>query len=202
MLFAFADCNYTDDDGEFVLGGNTRTGGKFTLWLTGLSGSGKTTIAQGLFRELEERGHLCELIDGDAVREFFGNDTDYTRSGRNNNVKRIIFAAKLLSRNGVITLVANIAPYAEIRKFARKEIDNYIQVYVKASIETCIRRDPKGLYAKALVGEESHVVGLDDPYEEPKNSEVTVDTEVQSVSCSVMAIMDYLDQNYLSPVFS
>ncbi len=184
------------------MGGNAGIDGKFTLWLTGLSGSGKTTIAQNLLRELEDRGYQCELIDGDAVRKFFGNDTDYTRSGRNENVKRIIFAAKLLSRNGVITIVANIAPYEEIRELARKEIDNYIQVYVKASIETCIRRDPKGIYAKALVGEESHVVGLDDQYEEPKNPEVTVDTEDQSVSCSVKAIMNYLDQHNLLPIVS
>ncbi len=172
---------------------NTRVNDGFTLWLTGLSGSGKTTIAQGLAEEFAKRGRPFELIDGDRVREFFGNDTDYTRSGRISNIKRIIFAAKLLSRNGVIALVANIAPYDEIRGFARRQIENYIQVYVKADLKTCLRRDPKGLYAKALAGEESSVVGLDQPYEVPRDSEVTVDTEILSVTESVRTIVECLE---------
>jgi len=173
----------------------------FTLWLTGLSGSGKTTIAEGLAEAFGQRNRRFELIDGDRVREFFGNDTDYTRRGRVGNIKRIIFAAKLLSRNGVIALVANIAPYDEIRVFAREQIDNYIQVYVKADLDTCLQRDPKGLYAKALAGEESSVIGLDEPYETPTDSEVTVDTKVQSVAKSVRTILGYLERRgWLSEV--
>jgi adenylylsulfate kinase len=168
----------------------------FVVWLTGISGSGKTTIANALRERLRMAlpGRPVELLDGDAVREFFGGDLGYSRADRIQNIKRIIFAASLLQRNGVPTIVANIAPYYEIRDFARRSIVNYVQVYVKCSLEECQRRDVKGHYARLRRGELRDFVGQDDSYEVPRRPDVIVDTEHETLEQCVSRILAYLSQ--------
>ncbi len=169
----------------------------FVVWLTGISGAGKTTIAYELKRRMKQAlpDAPVELIDGDEVREFFGNDLGYTRNDRIRHIKRIVFAAKLLQRNGVITIVANIAPYYEIRDFARKQIARYVQVYVRCPIEEVERRDVKGHYARIKAGQMTNFIGQDDVYEVPRNPNLVVDTDRETVAESVGKIMSYLESN-------
>lgn len=165
----------------------------YVLWLTGISGSGKTTLAIGLARKLRSvyKDLKIEIIDGDLVRSFF-NDSGYTREARENNIKRIIFTAALLSKNGIFTIVANIAPYKEIRKFAREKIDNYLEIYVRASVEACAKRDVKDLYKKYRRGEMKNIIGLDDKYDVPENPDFIVDTEKEKVKESIENILSFI----------
>lgn len=176
----------------------------FVLWLTGISGSGKTTIANLLRAKLQRAlpAKAVELLDGDIVRQFFGGDLGYSRADRIHNVKRIIFAASLLQRNGVPTIVANIAPYYEIRDFARQSIGNYIQVYVKCSAAECERRDVKGHYARVKRGEMKDFVGQDDTYDVPRRPDMVVDTERETLDQCVERIWELLRQRGLLPAGS
>jgi adenylylsulfate kinase len=163
------------------------------IWLTGLPGSGKTTIAKALQPKLKESGFKVELLDGDIVRKELSPELGFTKQDREINARRVVYLSKLLSRNGIISIVSLISPYREFRRYARSENsinNNFYEVYVKCSLETCITRDPKGLYKKALSGEIKDLTGLQDPYEEPENPEVIVDTERQTLEESVNVILD------------
>ena len=152
----------------------------FTLWFTGLSGAGKTTITNVLVKELLQRGSKLEVLDGDVVRENLSKGLGFSKEDRDTNIRRIAFVANLLSRNGVPVITAAISPYRAIRDEARQMMDDrFIEVYAKASVEVCEERDTKGLYAKARSGEIKEFTGVSDPYEEPLNPEVTVETADQ-----------------------
>jgi adenylylsulfate kinase len=150
----------------------------FTLWFTGLSGAGKTTISHQLEKELRSRGSKLEILDGDIVRENLSKGLGFSKEDRDTNVRRIAFVADLLSRNGVPVITAAISPYKEIRDEARELMgDRFVEVFVKASVDTCAERDVKGLYEKAFKGEIKEFTGVSDPYEEPENPEFVCDTE-------------------------
>jgi len=152
----------------------------FTIWMTGLPASGKSTLATVLKGHLErEYGKFVEVLDGDDIRKGLSRDLGLSREDREEHARRVSYLAKILSRNGVISIVALISPYRVSRRSARELIgvDRFVEVYVRASISTCEKRDPKGLYAKARKGEISNMTGIQDPYEEPLDSEITVDTE-------------------------
>src|SRR5713226_8526594 len=149
----------------------------FVIWLTGLPGSGKTTMASLLETELRERGLRVETLDGDEVRKNLSPDLGFSRLDRETHAKRVAYVSRLLSRNGVITIVALISPFQSVRDDARKLIGRFVEVWVKCSVETCRIRDPKGLYKRAADCKMSNLTGIQDPYEPPVNPEITVDTE-------------------------
>jgi adenylyl-sulfate kinase len=161
----------------------------FTVWLTGLSGAGKTTISHLLARELEARGHRVDELDGDEIRKMLSKGLGFSREHRDANVARIAFVASLLVRHGAAVISGAISPYAQARDDARKRIGEFIEVYVRCSLPELIRRDPKGLYMRAMSGELKHFTGVSDPYEEPQHPEVIVDTEVETVEESVAKIL-------------
>lgn len=174
----------------------------FTIWFTGLSGSGKTTLSKMVESELRRRGiKKVELLDGDVIRTQLSKGLGYSKEDRDTNIKRIGFVCKLLSRNGVIAIAAAISPYREVRDFNRKEIGDFVEVYCKSSLEVCIQRDVKGFYRKALAGEIKNYTGIDDPYEEPLNPEVVLDTDRETPEASVQKIMGKLERlGYLTPM--
>jgi adenylylsulfate kinase len=172
----------------------------FTLWFTGLSGSGKTTITNQLVKALHKRDVSLEVLDGDIVRENLSKGLGFSKEDRDTNIRRIAFVANLLSRNGVPVITAAISPYKEIRNEAREMMDDrFIEVYVKASVETCEERDVKGLYAKARSGEIKEFTGVSDPYEPPEHPELVIETEQQSPEESAQQILAYLEERQLVP---
>jgi adenylylsulfate kinase len=160
----------------------------FCIWLTGLSGAGKTTIAQEVLKRLKKSRHI-EVMDGDEIRRGLSSDLGFSKEDRNEHNKRVIFCAKLLARNGVIVIVALISPYRETRAYAKEQIQNTFEVFVKAPLDVCIERDPKGLYKKAMAGEIKQFTGIDDPYEEPLKADVVVETDKENVKESVDKIL-------------
>lgn len=155
-------------------------GGGFTLWFTGLSGSGKSTIAHLVGPELDRRGCIVEYLDGDTVRTHLSKGLGFSKEDRDTNIERIGWVASRLTRQGGAVICAAISPYIETRAMARTMVEEwgpFVEVYVKASVEECARRDVNGLYAKAFAGEIKGFTGVDDPYEEPVSPEVVVDTE-------------------------
>ncbi len=172
----------------------------FTLWFTGLSGAGKTTISKLVETELHSRRNRLEILDGDVVRENLSKGLGFSKEDRDTNIRRIAFVADLLSRNGVPVITAAISPYREIRDEARELMgDRFIEVFVKASVEECIERDPKGLYKKALAGEIKEFTGVSDPYEEPLNPEIVLDTENESPEESAEKLIALLEERQLIP---
>jgi adenylylsulfate kinase len=172
----------------------------FTLWFTGLSGAGKTTISHLVERQLRERGSRVEVLDGDVVRENLSKGLGFSKEDRDTNIRRIAFVADLLSRNGVPVITAAISPYREIRDEARELMgERFIEVFVKASVEVCAERDVKGLYEKAFKGEIKEFTGVSDPYEPPLDAELTLDTEHQSPEESAAEILSLLEQRQLIP---
>jgi adenylylsulfate kinase len=172
----------------------------FTLWFTGLSGSGKTTVTNQLVKELRKRDIPLEVLDGDIVRENLSKGLGFSKEDRDTNIRRIAFVANLLSRNGVPTITAAISPYREIRNEAREMMDDrFIEVYAKASVEVCEQRDVKGLYAKARSGEIKEFTGVSDPYEPPENPEIVIETETQSPEESAQQILSFLEERGLIP---
>ena len=153
----------------------------FVVWLTGLPASGKTTIARRVGEYLQSRGFRVEILDGDEVRRWLSPEAGFSREDRERHLRRVAYVSRLLARNGVAVLASFVSPYRNVREEARKIIESeglkFIEVYVKCSLEECIRRDPKGLYRKALKGEIKDMTGIQDPYEEPLNPEVIVDSE-------------------------
>jgi adenylylsulfate kinase len=163
-----------------------------TVWLTGLPSAGKTTIAHHLAGRLREDGHRVEVLDGDEIREFLSAGLGFSRVDRDTNVQRIGFVSQLLARNGVITLVPVIAPYADSRVAVRKRHENagtpYVEVHVATPVEVCSVRDVKGLYAKQAAGEITGLTGVDDPYEEPESPDLRIESQHQSVQESATAL--------------
>lgn len=163
------------------------------LWLTGLSGSGKTTIAKGIERELRERNRLVELLDGDVVRTNLSKGLSFSKEDREINIRRLGFVANLLSRNRVVAIVAAISPYRDARDEVRQMTENFIEVYINAPLEVCETRDVKGLYAMARAGEIRSFTGIDDPYEEPFNPDIVCYTLEESVEESIGKVTAELD---------
>lgn len=166
----------------------------FILWFTGLSGSGKTTISKAIEPELKARGCKVEILDGDVVRTHLSKGLGFSREDRDTNIRRIGFVAHLLSRNEVVAITAAISPYRVVRDEIRVMEPNFVEVYVKASLEICEARDVKGLYAKARAGEIKGFTGIDDPYEEPLNPEIICSTAEESVDESVLKILTKLEE--------
>jgi len=164
-----------------------------TVWFTGLPCSGKTTIAKEVKRILEERGMDVELLDGDTVRDYIRNK-DFSKEGRNKHLRYIAVMAKLLSQRGVIVLCSFVSPYRENRDFARSICANFVEVYVKTPVEVCIERDVKGMYKKALNGEIKGFTGIDDPYEEPENPELVVETDKETLEESTQKVLEKLKE--------
>jgi adenylylsulfate kinase len=168
------------------------------VWLTGLPGCGKTTIARILEAELLKRKARVEVLDGDEVRQGLSPNLGFSAEDRNLHNRRVIYMSKLLMRNGVIVIIGLISPYRKTREYARSQLNSFIEVYVKASVEECIRRDPKGLYKRALAGEIKQFTGIDDPYEEPISPEVLVDTEQETPDESSQKILAFMrKQDYI-----
>ena len=170
-----------------------------TLWLTGLSGSGKSTITRALVTKLQDPGLALEVLDGDEIREHLCKDLGFSKEARFTNIERIAFLAGKISKHGVLVLVPVIAPYTEARALARSLSENFVEVFVKADINIVIARDVKGLYKKALAGEIKNFTGISDPYEEPENPEILIETDKSSIEESVNKIIDFLcAHDYLS----
>jgi adenylyl-sulfate kinase len=165
-----------------------------TVWFTGLPCSGKTTIADRLVPIIRDKGKKVERLDGDIVRRGLTRDLGFSKEDRDMNIERVTFVAKLLTRNDVIVLATFVSPYIARRQKSREEIGEFIEVYVKASIEECIKRDVKGMYQKALRGEIKNFTGVNDPYEEPPNPEILLDTDIEAIDESVGKVIDYLEK--------
>jgi adenylyl-sulfate kinase len=174
----------------------TETG--FVVWLTGLSGAGKSTVAAKLAPALAERGHRVELLDGDEVRTNLCQGLGFTRADRDTNIARIGYVAGKLAKHGVAVLVAAISPYREARDRVRAQVDTFIEVHVAAPVAVCAQRDPKGLYAKALAGELHHFTGVSDPYEPPPAPELVLHTETHSVDDCVHQVLGWLQTHGLT----
>lgn len=172
----------------------------YTLWFTGLSGAGKTTISHIVAEELTSRGSKLEILDGDVVRENLSKGLGFSKEDRDTNIRRIAFVADLLSRNGVPVITAAISPYREIRDEAREMMgDRFIEVYIEASVDACAERDVKGLYEKAFAGEIKEFTGVSDPYEEPLDPELTLKTEEEEPEESAAKLIAYLEEKGLLP---
>ncbi|MFW9878621.1 MAG: adenylyl-sulfate kinase, partial [Candidatus Thorarchaeota archaeon] len=164
----------------------------FTLWFTGLPCSGKSVLADAVAETLKEKGMKVERLDGDIVRKSLTRDLGFSEEDRNMNIERVTFVAKLLTRNGVVVLASFVSPYNKIRAYSRKEIGEYILVYVKCSLEECENRDVKGMYVKARAGEIKDFTGIDHPFEEPDNAEIIVETDKQTIEESKNIILNAL----------
>lgn len=164
-----------------------------TVWFTGLSGAGKTTISQGVERELRSRECLVEVLDGDIVRQNLTKGLGFSKEDRDENIRRIGFVAHLLSRNGVIVLVSAISPYRDVREEVRQKIGDFVEVFVNAPLEVCEQRDIKGLYKKARAGEIKNFTGIDDPYESPMLPDIVCHTHVEDIAESVSKVLQKLE---------
>jgi adenylyl-sulfate kinase len=166
----------------------------FTLWFTGLSGSGKTAIAKRVADQLRDRGLRVERLDGDIVRQSLTRDLGFSKEDRDKNIERVTFVAKLLTRNGVAVLCSFISPYRERRAKSRQEIGEFIEVYVECPVTVCAERDVKGLYAQAFAGEIENFTGVSDPYEEPENPEIICHTAQETPEESTAKVIAYLEE--------
>jgi adenylylsulfate kinase len=170
-----------------------------TVWLTGLSGAGKSTIAYELERRLSELGHPCYVLDGDNIRHGLASDLGFTKEDRRENIRRVAHVAQLMNDAGLIVITALISPMDEDRAMAREIIggERFVETYLSASVDDCARRDPKGLYAKARAGVIPSFTGVSAPYEPPAKPDLSVDTARQSKEASVSGIFDYLRETFL-----
>jgi adenylylsulfate kinase len=172
-------------------------GGGFTLWFTGLSGAGKTTIAHLVGPELDRRGHIVEYLDGDTVRTHLSKGLGFSKEDRDAHIERVGWVASRMTRHGAAVIAAAISPYDETRRTARVMVEPFgpfVEVFVQASVEECARRDVKGLYAKAFAGEIKGFTGVDDPYEVPADAEIVVDTEEHEPEESARLIVTRLEE--------
>ena len=166
----------------------------FTLWFTGMSGAGKSTISNLLESQLRALGAEVEVLDGDVVRTHLSKGLGFSKEDRDENIRRIGFVCELLSRHGVIAIAAAISPYRAVREEVRSRIANFVEVYVECPVEVLAQRDVKGLYKKALAGEIPHFTGVSDPYEPPIAPEVTVNSSRETPEQSVEKIWATLEQ--------
>lgn len=174
-----------------------------TVWFTGLSGAGKTTICKAVEQKLRDQGLRIEVLDGDIVRENLTKGLGFSKEDRDENIRRIGFVAHLLTRNDVIVLVSAISPYRQIREEVRARIGDFTEVYVSAPLEVCEQRDVKGLYKRARAGEIKNFTGISDPYEPPLNPEVNCHTEQETLEESVAKVLNKLEElGYYTPVKS
>ena len=174
----------------------------FTLWFTGLSGAGKSTIADIVIPEIERRGRLVEALDGDVVRTHLSKGLGFSKEDRDTNIGRIGWVASRITRHGGIAAVSAISPYEDTRLAARalvEEFGPFICVFVRASVDECVKRDTKGLYAKAIAGEIKEFTGISDPYEEPVSPELVLDTEGSAPAESAATVLSYLESRGLIP---
>jgi adenylylsulfate kinase len=165
-----------------------------TIWFTGLSGAGKTTITQALAKTLQEKECKLEVLDGDIVRQNLTKGLGFSKEDRDENIRRIGFVSHLLTRNGVIVLVSAISPYRAIREEVRQKVGDFLEIYVNAPLATCEERDVKGLYKRARAGEILGFTGIDDPYEPPLNPEVECRTDHEELSESVAKVLQKLEE--------
>lgn len=172
----------------------------FTLWFTGLPCSGKTTVAEIVEKELRDRGLNVESLDGDEIRKHFSKGLGFTKEDRDTHILRMGFIAKLLSRNGVAVLAAFVSPYREIRDKIRNDMEGFIEIFVKCPLEVCIERDVKGMYKKAIAGEIKNFTGISDPYEEPLNPEIILETDKESSEESAKKVIEKLESWGYIPV--
>jgi adenylylsulfate kinase len=171
----------------------------FTLWFTGLSGSGKSTISERVALRLQRKGMAVEVLDGDIVRTHLSKGLGFSREDRDENIKRVGFVCQLLTRHGVASIASVISPYREARDHNRRLIGNFVEVYTRCPVEVCAKRDIKGLYQKAAAGEIKGFTGVDDPYEPPLNAEVVCHTDTESVEESVEKVLQKLEElGYIS----
>jgi adenylylsulfate kinase len=169
----------------------------FTVWFTGLSGAGKSTIANIVGERLEELGRLVEYLDGDVVRTHLSKGLGFSKEDRDTNIERIGWVASRLTRHGAAVLVSAISPYEETRRKARELVEehgSFVEVFVEASVEECARRDVKGLYEKAFRGEIAEFTGVSDPYEPPSSPELVLRTEEESPEESAQRVLDKLEE--------
>lgn len=167
----------------------------FVLWLTGLSGAGKSTIADAVYDRLATNDVKIEKLDGDVMREVFPS-TGFTKQARDEHIKRVGFMSSRLEKHGVIVIASFISPYEETRKFVRDLCENFVEVHVNASLEECEKRDVKGLYKKARAGEILDFTGIDAPYEEPTAAEIVIDTTNETIDESLATILNYIENNF------
>ncbi len=169
----------------------------FTCWLTGLSGAGKSTIATALATSLNAIELACEILDGDIIRQHLSSDLGFSAKDRETNVLRVAYICGLLNKHGINVIVALISPCNETRNRVRNSLNNFIEIYVNCSLEECIKRDPKGLYQKALSGEIKEFTGISSPYDTPTHPEITLNTNHENINQSVEKILEYLSYSKL-----
>ncbi len=171
----------------------------FTVWFTGLPCSGKSTIADVVAKELKKKGIKVERLDADIIRQHLWKELGYSKEDRDENIRRAAYLAHMLTRNGVAVLTSFISPYQELRDYARRQIGDFVEVYVKCPVEVCIQRDTRGMYKKALAGEIKNFTGVSDPYEEPANPEVLIESNQETLDGSVAKVLGKLKEiGYLS----
>jgi len=166
----------------------------FTAWFTGLPCCGKTTVADKVAVALKQQGLCVERLDGDIVREGLTSDLGFSKKDRDENIKRVSYVAKLLTRNGIAVLATFVSPYKARREQSRKEIGDFVEIYVKCPVELCMKRDVKGMYKKAIAGNIKDFTGVDDPYEEPDHPELVIETDRETVDDSVKKVLRKLKE--------
>lgn len=169
----------------------------FTLWFTGLSGAGKSTISERVAERLRAAGHRVEMLDGDVVRTNLSQGLGFSKEDRDTNIRRIGFVCELLSRNGVVAVVAAISPYRAVREEVKRKIGSFVEVYVECPVEVLSERDVKGLYKQALAGSLTQFTGVSDPYEPPEHPDVWVRSDQETVETSVERVWEALKERKL-----
>jgi len=173
---------------------STKKNRGFTLWFTGLPCSGKSTLAQLVAQEIERRGRGVEILDGDVVRTHLTKGLGFSREDRDENIRRIGFVCRLLSKHGAVAIAAAISPYRAVRDEVRATIENFVEVYVNTPLEVCIERDTRGMYKKAQMGEIKNFTGIDDPYEPPLNPELVIETAKETPAQSATRVLAKLEE--------
>ena len=168
----------------------------FVLWLTGLPGSGKTTLANAVHERLSDNGYRVERLDGHTVRGIFPS-IGFSREARNTHIQRVGHLASILEKNGIMVIASFVSPYEETRDFVRGLCRNFVEIHLATPLEVCEERDTKGMYEKARRGEINHFTGIDDPYEVPNSAELTVDASKESVEEAVTRVLQYLQKSHL-----